>query len=212
MNMRKIATRRRRRRREQGEMSGSVMHRSISTMTVSMPASSPSSSTSPAASTSSWVAVASSVRRTLNRNRRTVEDTVDIEGDGRIGSDGVTDRLEKLLSHGGATGRAILVGERRYDPHRNGRFAGERVPHVLQLNVRRDGDLVTLVVEVSDGRGTFVELEALGERGSKVWPRRDGLKGKGKDASFVTARKLERDRGGHDLRVECGEKEKAKRA
>lgn len=77
------------------------------------------------------------------------------------------------------------------------------MPHVLQLNVRRDGDLVALMVEISDRRRTIVELEALGKRGSKVLPGGDRVNGQGKDAGFVTARELERDRGGHDLCVEC---------
>jgi hypothetical protein len=80
------------------------------------------------------------------------------------------------------------------------------VPHVLQLNVRRDGDLVALMVEISDRRRTIVELEALGKRGSKVLPGGDRVNGQGKDAGFVTARELERDRGGHDLCVECRER------
>ena len=190
---------RRRRRREEGELSRSGMHRSISTMTVTMPAASPSPSTSSTPSTSSWVTVTVSVRRTMNRNRRTGKDTVDVKSNGRVGGDGITDRLEELLRRSRATVRVVGMGERRYDADRNGRLAGERVPHVLQLNVRRDGDLVAFMVEISDGRGTFVELEALGERGSKVLPGRDGLDGQGKDARFVTASKLERDRGGHDL-------------
>lgn len=201
--MHEVAERRRRRRREEGEMSRSVMHRSVSTTTVTMPPSSPSSSTSSSASTSSlWasvVVVTSSVRRTMKRNRRSGEDTVNVKSDGGVGGDGITDRLEKLLGRSRATGGVVGVGGRSYDAHRNGRLASERVPHVLQLNVRRDGDLVAFVVEVSDSRGTIVELEALGERGSKVLPGGDGVNGQGKDAGFVTARELERDRGGHDL-------------
>lgn len=63
------------------------------------------------------------------------------------------------------------------DPDGRRRLAPERTPHVFDLDVGRDGDLVAFVVEVRDSGRRVPELEALSDGSSHICPSRNRLNG-----------------------------------